>query len=154
MGSASKPGAKLRMKSSTGYSGTTRRGCTRRWPMSARRGSSKTGLPINQSKPIRDSAMGYGFQGQGQFSVAPHLHPSTPLAARTPKYQTAAYQGETAKRKKPVDSQGSPCRGVRPHRATPDTPLASANCKKTAVRGGVWHHHHLATAKHRQVDAS
>ena len=36
------------------------------WPMSARCGSSKTGLPINQSKPIRDSAMGYGFRGQGQ----------------------------------------------------------------------------------------
>ena len=28
------------------------------------------------------------------FTVAPHLLPSTPSAARTPKYQTAANEGE------------------------------------------------------------
>ena len=37
--------------------------------MSARFGSSKTGLRLNASKPIRDSAMGYGFQGQDQLSI-------------------------------------------------------------------------------------
>ena len=25
-------------------------------------------MPINQGKPIRDSSMGYGFQGQGHFA--------------------------------------------------------------------------------------
>ena len=50
-----------------GCSGTTRRDCTRRWPTSARCGSSKTGLRLRPCKPIRDSAMGYGFQGQGHW---------------------------------------------------------------------------------------
>ena len=50
------------------------------------------------------------------FTVAPHLLPSTPSAARTPKYQTAANEGGTAKCKKPVDSLGSPCRRVRRQR--------------------------------------
>ncbi len=39
--------------------------CTRHRPMSARCGSSKTGLRPSPGKSIRDSAMGYGFQGQG-----------------------------------------------------------------------------------------
>jgi putative transposase len=35
--------------------------------------SSKTGLRLRPSKSIRDSAMGYGFQGQGQVLVQTHL---------------------------------------------------------------------------------
>jgi putative transposase len=31
--------------------------------------SSKTGLRLRPCKPIRDSAMGYGFQRQGQFRI-------------------------------------------------------------------------------------
>ena len=58
--------ARPRTKLSPGCSGTTRPDCTRRWPTSALCGSSKTGLRLRPCKSIRDSAMGYGFQGQGQ----------------------------------------------------------------------------------------
>ena len=58
--------AELIFHSDTGsQSGTTRPACTRRRPTSARCGSSKTGLRLRPSRPIRDSAIGYGFQGQG-----------------------------------------------------------------------------------------
>jgi len=66
MGSASRHGARPRTKPSNGCSGTTERDCTRRWPMLARCDSSKTGLRLRPSEPIRDPVMGYGFQGQGQ----------------------------------------------------------------------------------------
>ncbi len=53
--------------------------CTRRWPTSARCGSSKTGLRPRPCKSIRDSAMGYGFQGQGQWP-RPSLEPTWSLS--------------------------------------------------------------------------
>ena len=54
------------MKLLPGRRSTTDRDGTRRRPTPARCGPSKTGLLLRPSKPIRDSAMGYGFQGQGQ----------------------------------------------------------------------------------------
>src|SRR6218665_278747 len=74
MGSASCRGARPRTRSSPGYSGTTAPGCTPRWRTSARCGSSKTGMRLRPSKPIPDSAMGYGFQGQGHISTHAPYH--------------------------------------------------------------------------------
>ena len=47
--------------------------------MSGRRASSKTGLPFRLGKPIRDSVMGYGFQGQDQWSMLLMIANDTPL---------------------------------------------------------------------------
>ncbi len=47
-------GATRWTKPSPGYSGTTGLNCTRHWPMSARCGSKKTGMPINLGKPAHE----------------------------------------------------------------------------------------------------
>ena len=53
-----------------GCSGTTETGCTRRWP-------------INLGKPVHESTMGYGFQGQGQVRATGFVQQS-PLKRETP----------------------------------------------------------------------
>lgn len=64
---ASRPGARRRTKRSTGCSGTTTPGCTRRCPTSARCSSSSTGLPFSQGKPAHE--LGYGVRIPGARSV-------------------------------------------------------------------------------------
>ena len=58
-----------RTKPSRGWSGTTRPDCTRRWTMSARCSSSRTGWPHRPSKSIRESA--WGTDSRGKVSLAP-----------------------------------------------------------------------------------
>ena len=72
------------------WPGTTERDCTRRWPMSARCSSSKTGLRLRPSKPIRDSDMGYGFQGQAQLRRWRSHRPSNAESLEMPSREGSA----------------------------------------------------------------
>ena len=53
-----------------------RTACTRRWPMSARCSSKKTGLQLRLRESAHGLAMGYAFHGQGQFTGLDANHAS------------------------------------------------------------------------------
>jgi len=74
------------------------------------------------------------------FSIALHLHPSTPPAHEQTAYKFQLTKGETAKCKIHVDSRGSPCRSFRPHLLTMHFALDSAS--HAVVKKLLW-----ATAK-------
>ena len=98
------PAPRQRRSLRVGPFGATNLDCTRRWSMSARRASSKTGLRLRPCKPIRDSAMGYGSQGLCRVSLGSLHNPwDKGLILEDSSVHRAACLGH------PTDSLHQPC---------------------------------------------